>query len=502
MENYYVSSETIQALDEQDQISLELNRRICRKTLFATLVYLWDTIIPDPFIYNWHIEYLCNEMQIVGEWVINRQPAKYDLIINVPPGTTKSTACSVFFHVWLWINAPWIRIISASHTNDLAIEHAILARDVLKSYKFQQLYPNRIIFKGDQDNKTYYRNIRSGSRVATSVGGAIIGRHAHVITLDDLIDPKKASSDVEREKANTWIDRTISSRKIDKLNTPTILIMQRLHELDPTGHLLDKAKTEGKKIRHICLPADLTINNVMPQKLRLLYKNGLLDPLRLSPRVLKAERINQGEGEFTGQYLQSPQAPGGNIIKRRWIKTYTELPKQRPFSTIQSWDTAFKKTEASNYNCCGTWYEYENGYYLDDVWVEKTDYPELKATVISKDAEKKPDLVLVEDKATGTPVMQELSNDTKINFVAILPEGDKVARAHASSPTFEAGNIYIRGDATWSQLVIDQLTMFPNCKIKDIMDMISQYIIYIRQHRPYSMSDLLGGRSSKTTEGY
>jgi len=189
-------------------------------------------------------------------------------------------------------------------------------------------------------------------------------------------------------------------------------------------------------------------------------------------------------------------------VKRHWIKTYTQLPTQRPFSVAQSWDTAFKKTDTSNYNCCGTWYEFDSGYYLDDVWVEKCEYPELKSTVISKESERRPHFVLVEDKATGTPIMQELSIDTKINFIPILPEGDKVQRAHSISPTFESGNIYIWGDASWSQLVIDQLTMFPNCKIKDIMDMLSQYITYMRQHPSYSLANVLGGSTSRSTEDY
>jgi len=489
-------------LTEQDQIDIEINRRICKNSLFGTLVHLWDTIIPDPFTYNWHIEYICNEMQKVGEWVINRQPSQYDLIINVPPGTTKSTICSVFFHVWLWINAPWIRLISASHTSELAIDQSILARDVLKSQKFNELFPNRVIFKGDQDNKTYYRNIRGGSRAATSVGGAITGKHAHIITLDDLVNPKQVASDVERDKANNWIDRTISTRKIDKENTPIVLIMQRLHELDPTGHLLDKSRNEGKKIRHICLPADLTLDNVMPKKIRMLYKGGLLDPKRMGKRVLAAEKINLGISEYTGQYIQSPQAPGGNIIKRHWIKTYTELPDKKQLSRAQSWDTAFKKGKENAHNCCGDWIEFEHGLYLDNVFVERMDYPQLKQQVIINDGDFRPDFTLVEDKATGTPLIQELSIDTRINFVPILPEGDKVARAHAVSPTFESGNIYIRGNASWSRLVIEQLTMFPNCKIKDIMDMVSQYITYIRQHPSYSPDRLLGGGDSKTTRGF
>lgn len=487
---------------ETEQIQLEIERRICRASLYGTVRTFWDVIIPDPFRYNWHIEYLCNEMQKVGQWVIDREPSKYDLIINVPPGTTKSTICSVFFHVWLWINAPWIRMISASHTNDLAIEHSILARDVMKSQKFRTLFPHRVNFKSDQDNKTYYRNMRGGSRVATSVGGNIMGKHGHIITIDDLIDPKKTASDVEREKANDYISRTLSTRKVDKENTPTVLIMQRLHELDPTGFLLFKAEESGKRIKHICLPGDDALGNIKPHLLKFMYKDGLLDANRLNRNALKIMETDLGESDFTGQVRQSPQAPGGNILKREWFKPYEDLPKERPISKIQSWDTAFKKTETSAYNCGLTFYEYRNGYYLEDAIFEKMEYPELKAEILSYEAKHSPNIVLVEDKATGTPIIQELSRDNKINFISILPEGDKVQRAHASSSTVKAGNVYIRSNATWSHKLTNQLILFPNCQIKDIMDAFSQYINYIRDNPSVPITRMVGGGKSKVTRNY
>ena len=241
---------------------------------------------------------------------------------------------------------------------------------------------------------------------------------------------------------------------------------------------------------------------IKPNVCRSHYKKGLLDPRRMSKAVLQDEKINLGTNDYSGQYLQSPMAPGGNIILREWIKGFTQLPKQKPWSIYQSWDTAYKKNEDNAYQCCGTWYEYEHGFFLEHVFVEKMTYPELKQKVISLDSEYRPHGTIVEDKSSGTPIMQELEIDTKINFIKILPELDKISRAHAASPTFEAGNVYIRTNAPWSNLVIEQLIMFPNCKIKDIMDMVSQYINYIRQHKPVSISNIRGGKSSGVTQGY
>ena len=233
-----------------------------------------------------------------------------------------------------------------------------------------------------------------------------------------------------------------------------------------------------------------------------MYKDGLLDPKRLSRKVLGDAIIDLGSREYAGQFLQAPEAPGGNIIKRAWIKTFTELPKEKPISIMQSWDTAFKKGEFNAHNVCTTWIEYAHGYYLTHAYIEKLTYPELKQQVIALDARFKPHRVLVEDKATGTPAMQELSNDTRINFVPILPDGDKEQRAHACSPTFEAGNVYIRGNAEWTSLLIDNLCGFPTCKIMDIMDSISQYINYINLNQTYSVKQLRVGKGSNLTQGY
>ena len=441
-------------------------------------------------------------MQKVLQRVLNREPSLYDLIINVPPGESKSTICSVFSHVWLWIKAPRARIISASHDEGLAILQSLLARDVFESKQFNELFPHKVIFKRDQNNKSYYKNINGGSRRVASIGANVTGFHGDVLLLDDLVNPKSVNSEAERPAANTWLDESASTRKTNKANTPTILIMQRLHEMDPTGHWLKKAKELGKRIKHICIPADDSLDNIRPKKLKWLYKNGLMDPVRMPRQVLNDMKIDLTENGYSGQALQSPVAPGGNIIKRDWIQGYTELPKQRPISTTSSWDTAYKKGKKNSHNAHTYWEEYENGYYLDDAFWEKMEYPELKDQVILEDENHFPDETLVEDKSSGTPIMQELSNNTKINFTPIEPEGDKESRAIAISPTFKSKNVYIRTNAPWSKELIENITMYPNCEIMDIMDSISQYLNYKRENGGYKMSQMKGGRKSGITGGF
>lgn len=493
---------------EATRKSVEIERAILRKTLqnnyYAFVKYFWDIIIHEDPVWNWHIRYLCNEIQFVCDRVIEGKPKLYDLLVNIPPGTSKSTICSVMLNAWLWCKAPWIRLISGSHDLGLSVRDAIWSRDIMKSQRFQDIFPETVIFKTDQDGKTFYKNMAHGFRLSTSTGANIMGHHAHLITLDDLINPKEVQSETILDSTIDWLSRTIPSRKVDKKVTPMILLMQRLHQLDPAGYWEEKMQKEGMKLKVIRLPADNSLNNIEPKKLKHMYQNGLLDPIRLDRQVLEDSKIQLGTNGFAGQFLQSPMPDGGNIIKREWIVPFTqnEIPKRNPTSVFQSWDTAFKKGKENAHNVCTTWEEYPNGYYLVDVFCEKLNYPELKAEVVAQDAKWRPHGVIVEDKATGTPLIQELSNNTRINFIPILPEGDKVARAHAVSPTFEAKNVYIRTDASWSSLVIEQLTMFPNCKILDIMDSVSQYINHMRTSGGFDLNKFHGGLKSSVTKGY
>jgi len=200
------------------------------------------------------MEYLCNELQKVAQLVIDRKPKDYDVIINIPPGTSKSTIVTVMLPAWCWIKDPSIRSLTASYSSSLSTDHAVKSRDIIKSDKFTQYFPY-IEIKKDQDNKTHYKNTEGGERYATSVTGSITGFHAHLLIVDDPLNPKEASSEVERERANNFMDVTLSTRKVSKSVTPTILVMQRLHEADCTGNWLDK---KGKDLKHICLPGELS----------------------------------------------------------------------------------------------------------------------------------------------------------------------------------------------------------------------------------------------------
>jgi predicted phage terminase large subunit-like protein len=484
---------------------LHIQGEACKLSFYQFVKHFWDTIIDDPYLDNWHIEFLCREMQTVGEWIINRQDAEYDLLINVPPGTSKTTLCTIMFPAWIWTRAPWAKWLTASYAQDLSTRNAVKTRDLLKSDKFKETYPGHIQFKRDMDNKTFYENTKKGSLYASSVGGTLTGFHAHGILIDDPINPKQARSEELRTTAREWLDKTVSTRKVDKAKTPTVMIMQRLAEDDPSGHWLEKAKKDGKAVRHICLPGEVTeLDNVVPREAEAHYIKGLLDPVRLPRAVLTKMKSDLQDEGYAGQVLQSPRAAEGNIFKKAWWKFYEELPNARPIRIVMSLDTAFKDKRKNDYNVCTTWHQYQDGYYLIDLWEEKAQFPVLKTQVVAIAAARKPHALLVEDKASGTSLIQDLGSNTTLPIIGIMPDVDKVERAHAVTPSIKAGNVYLPMKAEWLERFLLQTASFPNAKNDDMVDSLTQFLNWIREQGagipPTGMPTT--SKKPKTTEGF
>jgi len=358
-----------------DKTKLDINKvqaERCRRDFFYFVKTFWPVIIPEEPIYNWHIPYLCTELQVVVERVKNRQPKLYDLIINIPPGTSKSTIVTIMLPVWAWVIDATIRTITSSYSASLSTDHAIKSRDIVRSDKFKALFPE-IQLKDDQDNKTHYKNTNGGERYSTSVTGTVTGMHAHLIISDDPLNPKGATSEAERKTANDFMDVTLSTRKIDKAVTPTILVMQRLHEQDPTGNWLEK---KNKKIKHICLPGELSAD-VKPEYLKERYTDGVLDSVRLNKEILMELATNLGSYGYAGQIMQRPSPLGGGIWKQTIIPIEDrQFPEHLEYLGTD-WDLAYTKEEQNSASAFITAGMFENKMYIDDLGYEWLEFPKL-----------------------------------------------------------------------------------------------------------------------------
>ena len=333
---------------------LLVQRELNNRSLYQFLRWAWPEISGQPFVDNWHIRFLCEQLEEVAIRVGERQPKKHDLLINVPPGSTKTIICSIVFPVWCWTKWYWMRFITASYSSTLSLESAEYSRDLIKSVRFQELYPELGI-KADKDTKGNFKIVKKtpsrinshkhgeilgGNRYSTSVGGTLTGFHGDIIIWDDPINPQQTFSDLQLEIANKWIDQTLPTRKTNKNVSVTIGIMQRLHQNDPSGHLLSKNK---ENLRHISLPGEIRNFQkfLKPRGLKRYYVNDLFDVNRLSWSVLQELEVDLGQYGFAGQIGQNPAPAGGGMFKTDHFQMTSEVfPKKQCVQTVRYWDKA------------------------------------------------------------------------------------------------------------------------------------------------------------------
>lgn len=453
--------------------------QLCRLDFFQFVQDFWEEIIREEPVFNWHIKFLCDELQKLSDCIIKREPKPYDLIINIPPGTTKSTIVTIMWPAWLWTIDPTIRIITNSYSGSLSIEHAMKSKDIIESDKYRLLFPDVVIRK-DKSGKQNYENTQTGYRYATSTGATITGFHGHVIINDDPVNPKQAESEPMRITANEHT-KTLSSRKVDKANTPTVTIMQRLHCEDVTGYLLSK---KGDNIRHICLPAEDN-GDIKPAELRANYVNGLLDPIRLNRNVLAEAKVDLGSRGYAGQYMQSPTADGGNIVKADWFRhcSYSDFLNRRLNAPIHFYlDTAYNRRKAGQDNdpsgilaACRV----GNDIYIlhaRQEWLEMPDLLRFIPQYMERHLGDNRSILHIEPKANGISVVQMLREISTLNVVQTpTPKDDKEVRFRVVSPRIEAGRV-ILVDGDWTEDFLYEVCGFPAVPHDEFVDILGYAI--------------------------
>ena len=460
----------------------------CRRSFYRFFQEFWETIEAVELQLNWHIEYLCTQLQEVYEtWAAGH--AQPNMLVNVPPGTSKSTTITQLFPAWLWLQRPSIRIISSSHAAPLAISHSVKTRLCLRSPKFQRLFPGRVEFQDDQDGKTDYRTTALGQRYSTSTGtGGAIGNHADFILIDDPLDPQAGATEAGLKAAEAHL-KTLTTRKTDKARSVTILVMQRLHEQDPAGLWL----ASGRRLRHICLPGELTRDaasgqlgaQVRPRWLVEEYEQGLLDPVRLPRPVLQDLATALGSYGYAGQVQQLPAPDEGGILKKAWFRTLTwaQFLATVPGADKAVWhgdaDTAYTDNQANDPSALLVSAYLGQTLYVrwaGEMWLElpqlKRQLPALLATHGATAQSK----LHVEPKASGKSVVQELRSLTQLNVVeAPTPDGDKRSRVNTASPFIEAGRVVLL-DGSWNSALVSQAAAFPTAAHDDMLDCLTQAI--------------------------
>jgi predicted phage terminase large subunit-like protein len=444
---------------------------------FASFIQLcFANVTPGAqYLHNWHIDLIASRLVACQKGQIRR------LIINLPPRNLKSIIASVAFPAWLLGHQPKSEIICASYGQELAQKHALDTRQIMRSDWYLQLFGSRI---GQVKNAVdEFITPQGGGRIATSVGGPLTGRGGNFIIIDDPLKPMEAISDSQRQQVNQWYDGTLYSRLNDKQEGCIIIIMQRLHEDDLVGHVLRQEKWEVISLPAIAETTEVFEYHSLMGKHRKIRKPGeILHPEREPKEVLDTMQSILGEYHFAGQYQQQPAPLGGGIIRSDWFRRYDHLP-ERFDAIVQSWDTASKASELTDYSVCTSWGIKGSQYYLLDIVREKLEYPELRRKAISHAARWRATTVLIEDKASGTQLFQDLRQD--LGFVqAIRPEGEKTMRILSQTGVIENGAVYLPRDASWLPVFLHEVTTFPCGRYDDQVDSLSQFLIWVRRwHR-------------------
>ena len=448
------------------------------------------------FLFNWHIQYLCDVLEQVAKGNIKR------VLINIPPRYLKSVICSVSFPSWLMGIDPTKRVIVASYSKTLAQKHSTDCRIIMQSEWYKKTFPNTQIANGSNE-KMKFCTTQNGFRFATSTGGTLTGEGGDILILDDPHNPVGIYNKQNRKKVVNWFTGVFSSRLNNKRKGAIIVIMQRLHCEDLSGYILEQNKKiveKNKKIKiknklqpeWLCIElpaiAETQKDYMLFDKLYKTRKVGnILHPRMEGQKELETIKSELGEYNFSAQYQQNPVALDGNMIKQKWLKYFKieqiiTLYNKDNLPYYISIDCASGLGTENDFTAIAIFTIQNEKFYLVNMFRLKIPYPDLKNKIIELIDKYKPKAVLIEDKSNGSSMIQDLNTQYNI-IIPIKPTKSKELRVNDILTTFEAGNLLIAQAQNWTEELESELLSFPACKHDDQVDTISQFINWYNTSR-------------------
>jgi predicted phage terminase large subunit-like protein len=413
------------------------------------------------------------------------------LAINCPPRFAKSTIVNVCFPVWLWLQDPSRSFLCCSYEIDLALNMNLDRRRLMESKWFRDLFADAFELSSDRSQAGDFSNTSGGAMQAASVNSKAQGRGGDVVIVDDPLSADFAYSESFRNETNLWFTNQLPQRLNNPSESAIVLIMQRLHQNDPTGFLLGQEDSEWKllKLPLIC-EQDEQIVFPISGRVWNRKKNDCLDLKRWSPRTIRQRQQNRLV--WAGQFQQEPMSIEGNLIRADDILFFGgrdpktgEIDPGLPESferKIISVDAAFKDKATSDYVAIIVVGIAGSRRYVLHTVNSHLDLTGTENEIRNCRAQFGPiSAVLIEDKANGISVIAHLKDEIP-GVIPIDPQGGKMARVVAASPEFQAKNWYFDRTAHWTNQTVTQLTMFPNCKHDDITDAITQASVWLQSH--------------------
>lgn len=474
-----ITDEFIQEAFLNPEFALELKRSIYTQSYYEFFKAFFPLVSGgDEYNDNWHIEYICDRLQAELKRIQERRVREKDIVINVPFRSAKSLMVTVCFPVWCWIVRPKTKFICVSYSASLALEHADLARTLISSELFQKLFGDKVKFVEDANQKGFYQIKGGGYRKSIGTGGQITGSGADIIICDDPQNPKMSASEVERENTKQFYANTLYSR----LNQPElgvrIVIQQRLHEEDLSGHLIS---TSPDKHEHICIPVQVDMEklekeNLQPMTLLKFYKNGLFWPSRFSQSVIDDYITSLGSREVAGQLYQRPAPKEGNMVKESWFEIVepSSMSRDLRHNPIYFYvDTAETEKQEGDYSAICAAFKKDNTVYICNIVKVKKSFVELNKFIVewcTANLYSNYSMIKIEPKSSGKSIVAQLRDTTKLNVVEMeSPKDDKVTRFSAITPKCESGRVkFLKG--AYIETFMPNLLVFPNGKHDDDVD--------------------------------
>lgn len=442
---------------ERDEI-----RRACETDLLTFTAIMFRARMAQPFLVNWHHERIADALMAVYRGEIR------NLLVTMPPGGTKTELCVIHFMAWCFARSPYCRFLHLSGSGELASLNSATTKEIIELEEYQALWPRAI--KRDTRAKNRW-NIdvcgrTAGGVYATSTGGQVTGFRAGyirpgfsgAILIDDPLKADDIWSQAKRDAANRKLTGTIRSRRASSEHTPIILIMQRLHEDDPAGHAL--AGGFAAEFEHLEIQG--VQNEGTPEECSYWEAKDSLASMR--------DLRERDPYTFYAQVQQRPTPPGGAMIKTDWVQRYAN-PPETLHSLLFVLDTALKAAERNDFSVLSLWGFDGAGVYLLDVARGKWEAPDLLAEAtafLTRHRPRRPSPlkvrgVLIEDKASGTGLIQSLRRDEALRdmpVIAVQRARDKVSRVNDVLSFIRAGKLRVPESAPWLAAYLGELAAF------------------------------------------
>ena len=448
-----------------------IEQELAERSLAEFIRQMWKWIDPSPYVGNWHIDAIAEHLEAVNRGEIHR------LIINIPPRHMKSIAVSVAWPAWTWtqqattpLRGPAVRFLFASYAQSLSIRDSVKCRRVIDSPLYQARWGDRFKWVGDQNTKIRFDNDKKGYRLATSVDGALTGEGGDVIVVDDPHNVTEAESVTVRQAALDWWDESMSNRLNDAQTGAYVVIMQRVHAKDFTGHLLDKGGWE-----HLCLPTryerdhpHVSIHDMRTEN------DALLWPQRFPEEVVAQQQVDMGSYGFAGQNQQRPAPRTGSLFDKHWWGVVDAVPAGGRM--VRAWDLA-ATAGAGDWTVGGLVKHLDGIFYVMDVQRAQLSPYGVEKMIrnLAEHDGRHVEIDIPQDPAQAGKSQVATFVKLLVGYIVrwSTEKGDKEDRARQVSPQVEAGNFkLLRGD--WNTDFINEFHGFPKHGPDDQVDMLSR----------------------------